>query len=94
MKKLRWKQLPKETRMMSGTAGRRPTELHDGAQRYAMVSPLRSGQWYWVAGWSSGIPHKNTCHEPDDTVEEAKAHALAYVKLHLGKSQDQPPAVE
>ncbi len=85
MKKRRWKQGPKETGMMSGTAGLRSTELHDGAQRYAVVSPLRSGQWYWVAGWSSGVPHKNTCNEPVATVEEAKAQALAYVELHVAK---------
>ena len=83
MARLRWKLDPRETGLRSVGAGPRGSTLHDGEKRYATVSPIRGGGWYWVAGWSSGVPHMNTSHSPVDTADEAKAQAMAYVKEHL-----------
>ncbi len=85
--RLRWKLNPRETGLARVGAGPRGSTLRDGSgKRYATVSALGSGHdgWFWVAGWGSGVPHKNTCDAPCATVEEAKAQAMAYVKSHLG----------
>jgi hypothetical protein len=86
MSKLRWKLQPRETGLRAVGARPRGSVLHDGEKRFAVVSPTDGG-WYWVAGWSSGIPHKNTWATPVDTVEEAKAQAMAYVKEHLANRE-------
>lgn len=86
MARLRWKKEPRETGLRAIGAGPRSSWLHDGQKRYACVSALRRyGQspWYWVAGWDSDVPHKNTCGEPVLTEAEAKAAAMAYVRGHL-----------
>lgn len=88
-KRLRWKLQPRETGLRAVGAGPRSSWLHDGEKRYACVSAFssragRSLGWYWVAGWDSAVPHKNTCNEtPCATAEEAKAAALKYVKEHM-----------
>ena len=66
------------------------SDLHDGVTLFAVVSPVGGTRrqpdgWYWVAGWSSGVPQKNTCDTPCATQAEAKAQAMAYVKQHLAK---------
>jgi len=59
---------------------------------YAVVSPDGGGWrgvikgWYWVAGWDSDVPYKNTYEKPCETPEEAKLQAQEYVKSHLKKS--------
>lgn len=85
MSKLRWKLQPRETGLRAIGAGPRGSELHDGEKRFAVVSPTDGDKWYWVAGWSSGLPHKNTWQTPVATVEEAKAQAMAYVKEQIRK---------
>lgn len=93
--RLRWKMEPRETGLRAIFAGPRSSELHDGTKRYAMVFAIRTrvghydGGWYWVAGWDSDVPHKNTCNAPVATEVEAKAAAMAYVKKHL---KEQPEA--
>lgn len=85
--RLRWKKEPRETGLRAVGAGPRGSELHDGSTRYAVASAKRTDRrvmgWYWVAGWESKVPHKNTCESPCATEEEAKAQALAYVREHL-----------
>lgn len=39
--------------------------------------------WYWVAGWSSGVPNKNTCQEPCASEAEAKKAAREYVVANM-----------
>jgi hypothetical protein len=81
--RLRWKKEPRETGLRAINARPRSSFLRDAdGQRYACVSEIR-GSWYWVAGWGSGIPHRNTCETPVTTEEKAKADAHAYVKSHL-----------
>lgn len=81
---MRWKMADRETGLRAIGAPPRSHWLRDGDRRIACVSPInRSGSgWYWVAGWDSGIPYRNTCGEPVQTAEDAKAAALAYVKEH------------
>lgn len=88
-KRMRWKQDPKETGLRAVGAGPRGYFYHDGKNKYASVSPLGGdwrkplSGWYWVAGWDSSIPHKNTCGTPCETPEEAKKQAAEYVAKHL-----------
>lgn len=95
MTKLRWKMEPRETGLRAIGAGPRASRLHDGTTIYAMVYALRRGHatlgWYWVAGWDSDIPGKNTCYEPVESAAEAKVQAMAYVREHLGKAKKEPP---
>lgn len=85
---LRWKLHPRETGLRAVCAGPRGSDYHDGKKIYAKVQALGGGGrltvgWFWVAGWDSGIPHKNTSRTPVATADEAKAQAMAYVKEHL-----------
>ena len=81
MKRLRWKKNPEEKGLFRIGAGPRGSVYHDGEKQYASVSasggdwrkPLAG--WYWVAGWDSGIPYKNTCNELCPTEAEAKKQA-------------------
>ena len=91
MKKLRWKKEPVQTGLARIGAGPRGSIYHDGLYMYATVyasggswnQPFNG--WYWVAGWGTGIPHKNTCNTPCATEAEAKEEAEAYVKQHIQK---------
>lgn len=85
--RLRWKMMAAPKGLAAVGAGPRSHELHDGEKRYAEVSCMRSGKWYWVAGWDSGVPHKNTCGEPTDTADQAKAQAMAYVKSYMARER-------
>ena len=91
--RLRWKLDPKVTGLARVVAGPRGSTLRDeSGKRYATVGAMgrwRDG-WYWVAGWESGVPYKNTCNATCATVEEAKAQALAYVKSHLSVKMVKP----
>jgi hypothetical protein len=82
---IRWKMAPKETGLRRVLANPRLHWLQDNGKRFACVSPSdRSGSsWYWVAGWDSDVPHKNTWQTPAKTVEEAKTEAMKYVKANL-----------
>ena len=86
--KLRWKMEENETSLRAVGAAPRGHMLHDGKIVYARVSPSGGGWhelrgWYWVAGWSSGVPHKNTCNDLCETPEQAKQQAMEYVKSHI-----------
>jgi len=88
--KLRWKKEKAETGLRAVGAGPRPYDYHDGTTVYAKVyaqgggwRPLKG--WYWVAGWRSCVPYKNTCDNLCETAEEAKTQAAEYVKQHLPK---------
>ena len=81
---LRWRKNPRETGLAAVCAGERGSTLYnDKTLRCATVSALRTGGWYWVAGWESGVPHKNTCGDPVITEKEAKELAMTYVKKHI-----------
>ena len=87
--KLRWKREAKNTGLSAIGAAPRGYVYHDGDIVYAVVSPSGGGWrghllgWYWVAGWGSSVPSKNTCNDPCETVEEAKNQAKLYVLSHL-----------
>lgn len=89
--KLRWRKDPKETGLRAVMQGPRGSGLYgDCTVKFASVAASvdRFGTWkclgwYWVAGWGSSVPHKNTCNELVPTEEQAKADALTYVKAHL-----------
>ena len=89
---LRWKKEKAETGLSAIGSAPRGFEYHDGENVYAIVSPSGGGWrgdvkgWYWVSGWGSDIPYKNTCNELCETPEEAKLQAQEYVKSHIGKS--------
>ena len=87
---LRWKKEKALTGLQAIAAPPRGYIYWDGEKKYAVVSPLmdwhRHIGWYWVAGWDSDVPHKNTCGEPVDTIEEAKEAATKYVKEWLTKN--------
>ena len=89
-KHLRWKKKPSPTGLAAVCSGPVGSILHDGELRYATVDKLRKSGWYWVAGWDSSIPYKNTCNEPCETQDEAKAQAKNYVKekLEIMQSED------
>lgn len=87
---MRWKKDERETGLRAVSAGPRGSKLRlDGETVLAVVRPLggnwarRPVGWYFVAGWSSGIPYCNTCDNPVETEAEAKEQAMAYVKKHL-----------
>ncbi len=81
---MRWRKEPRETGLRSALARERSSYLRDeNGVRYACVSHIRGGGWYFVAGWDSDIPHENTCQQPVETEAQAKAAAIAYVKKHL-----------
>lgn len=86
--RLRWKLEPRATGLRSVAAGPRSSWLTDGENRYACVSSLgrSSARWYWVAGWDSRVPHRNTCTESPQTLDEAKASAMEYVRASIGAS--------
>jgi hypothetical protein len=91
MQRLRWKKEPKETGLRAVGAGPRGFVYYDGEKQYASVYPLGGGLrgpvtgWYWVAGWDSDVPHKNTCGNPCSTPEDAKKQAEKYVAEHLSR---------
>ncbi|MBD8615533.1 MULTISPECIES: hypothetical protein [Pseudomonas] len=84
--RLRWKLKPQEKGLTGLSKMGRSLILHDGVKTYAMVNPDRFGTWFWVAGWSSGVPHFNSYSEPVETADEAKEAALAYVQKHIASA--------
>lgn len=82
---LRWKYNKKQTGLSAIGAGPLGSYLHDGETKFATVSATRSKGWFWVAGWDSGIPYKNTCNCAVATEAQAKADALEYVKIEIKK---------
>ena len=82
MGRLRWKREKRETGLAAIAAGPRGYFYHDGDKKYATVN-AHGGKWYWVAGWNSNVPHKNTYDNPCRSIEEAKQQASEYVKKHL-----------
>jgi hypothetical protein len=87
--KLRWKMEERETGLRAVGAGPRGFYFHDGNKVYARVSALGGDWkrplvgWYWVAGWDSDVPHKNTGDSPLPTSLEAKKQAAEYVRHNL-----------
>ena len=88
---LRWKREKRETGLRAVGAVPRGYVYHNGVKVYATVSASGGGWrrtlecWYWVAGWDSDVPYKNTCHTPCATPEEAKKQAANYVKRYIDK---------
>jgi hypothetical protein len=81
---LRWKKNPMPTGLARVGCGPQGSALRDGDRHYASAYPLRRHHqtvgWYWVAGYGSSIPHKNTCNEPVPDETTAKAEAMVYVR--------------
>lgn len=85
---LRWKKNPSPTGLARIGAGHPGYTLSDGTIRFAIVYSLSKGTgWYWVAGWESGIHRKNTCNEPVQESDIAKASAMSYVKQCLASAK-------
>ncbi|MCY1195544.1 hypothetical protein D9M72_68690 [compost metagenome] len=86
---MRWRKQPRETGLRAVLAtGERSSYLRDqNGVRYACVSPLRGGGWYWVAGWDSSVPGINTSSAPVETEAQAKASAMRYVRQHLDSAR-------
>ena len=86
---LRWRNNPKPQGLARVAAGPQGSGLYEGDIKFATVSALggrgEARGWYWVAGWDSDVPHKNTCDDPVATEPEAKEQAKAYVKANLTK---------
>lgn len=84
---LRWRKTKRPKGIASITAGPSGHTLYDGEIKLATVSASRVHYqvygWYWVAGWSSGIEHKNTSQTPVADEITAKAQALEYVRDEL-----------
>lgn len=85
--RLRWRRQARER----GLAGVGQGEL--GADLIYLGEPIASvravhyhlpdyGKWWWHAG-GSGVPYRNMCRGPVNSLEEAQAAALAYVKGYL-----------
>lgn len=87
---LRWKLQAIPSGPQSAFPSPRASWLHDGKLRYACVYGRRRGGWYWVAGWDSCVPSRNTWETPVKTEQEAKTQALAYVKQHLATPSKEP----
>lgn len=87
--RLTWKRKPRLTGLSAIGACPRGSKLHDGSKTYACTYPNGGGWsrvqegWYWIAGWDSDVPYKNTCDTPCKTEEEAKKAARAYVMEYL-----------
>ena len=81
--RLRWKLEP---RSELAPLGARSSKYCDGKVTYAVVcwSAAYFG-WFWVAGWKSTVPYKNTSETACKTVEEAKKQAEEYVRAALNK---------
>jgi hypothetical protein len=96
--RLRWKLEPRETGLRAVGAGEHRTSwLTDGVKRFACVSPSGGDWrrplegWYFVAGWDSDIPRRNTCGEDLFLSEsEAKAAAMEYVRAAILKATGEP----
>ena len=87
---MRWRREPAATGLARIGAGPRSSGLYDGNAKYAMVSALRRSYvtigWYWVAGWNSNVPYKNSSNEKLTDEATAKANAMAYVRQYITKS--------
>lgn len=87
--RMRWKKNPRETGLASMVSGPLGSIYHDGQKKFASVSAIGGGYrgevrgWYFVAGWDSKLPYRNTCEEPVASEEEAKRQAEKYVADHL-----------
>jgi len=85
---LRWRKDKRQTGLAGVCAGPRGSGLYDGEKKYASVNARSIGWgkgydgWYWVAGWDSDVPMRNTCDKPLKTEAEAKEAAMEYVKQH------------
>jgi hypothetical protein len=94
---MRWKRNPSPSGLAGIASGHPGFCLSENGTRFATVYPIkRPGQskenrpWYFVAGWDSGIPKKNTVDEPVGSESEAKAAAMAYVKKCLAEAKKNP----
>lgn len=94
---LRWKKNPLPTGLAGVCARPQGSTLRDGERRYATTEYIdnrfdktRKVGWFWVAGWQSGVPHRNTHKEPVADEATAKAAAMQYVRAHLNQAATQP----
>lgn len=85
--RFRWKLNPEQKGLSRIDCLPRGSKLTDGEKTYATIRALREGGWYWVAGWDSDVPYKNTCDDPSATADDAKKAAMAYVKLNTKTAQ-------
>jgi hypothetical protein len=86
---MRWKKDAKETGLRTVFAGPRGSKYWDGELVYARVYYLMNRGWYFVAGWDSDVPYKNTCHDTlFKTEKEAKECAVVYIKYNKKESKD------
>lgn len=85
-----WKRNPPETGLRAVVAWVRGYKLHRGGVLYATVQPFdaRGTRWYYVVGWDSGIPYRNTADDPVDTPDEAKRRAMEYVRRHTDAEKE------
>jgi hypothetical protein len=87
--RLTWKRQASETGLRCVAQGPRGAILSIDGTHAGTVSPRSTGfhewsGWYWVAGWKSEVPHKNTSGRPVATLDEAKRDCEAYVRASLG----------
>jgi len=90
---MRWKKWKPETGLLAVGAGQyRASDYHDGKETFATVYPSGGDWkgpllgWYFVSGvWGK---HENTSNRLVDSEDEAKAHAVAWVKAALAKLPD------
>ena len=83
---IRWKNKPKATGLASVCAGPQGSKLHNGKTTLAWTSYINGDfhnvkGWYWVSPSNDelGIELRNSCNEPVETQQEAKAQAKAYI---------------
>ena len=82
--RLRWKKQEPIRGLARIGASPRGSDLRDSDGKvYARTSNHNYAGWYWVAGWDSDIPHKNTCGTLLKSEFEAKSQAMEYVRKYV-----------
>jgi len=84
---MRWRKEKAPTGLARICSGPQGYELTENGIEYASVSAFQVRWqvyegWYWLAD-AENVPYKNTCWNPVETEEQAKADAMAYVKQCL-----------
>jgi hypothetical protein len=92
--RLTWRKEPSETGLARVTQSPRGAILKvegvDVGHVYAnRVAWQQFRGWYWVAS-GPGIPLKNTCGSPVETIAIAKVQCTSYVRECLEKSMEKP----
>ena len=74
----RWRKQPNETGLASVGQRTRGCDLREGGEVLAMVRPL--GRNWTVIGWYWYGYSENTASNPVETMDEAKAQVMKYIK--------------